>query len=100
MGRHRRSGAHAVFLAAIGLGGWAAIAGAAGAAHWPSLAEAQSAALFAIVIAGARALAFPLGRGAGADATVSLDSAIFVAATACLGAGPTALAVGVLLAID
>jgi diguanylate cyclase (GGDEF)-like protein len=88
---------HQLFLVLVGLAGWAVLACAApplGA--WPSFGAA---ALFLIVAGGARALAFPLA-GLDGETEVSLDSAIFIAATACLGARVTAVGVGFILAAD
>ncbi len=67
-----------------------------GEAHWPSV---EGAALFMLVVAGARALAFPLA-GLDGDTEVSLDSAIFIAASACLGPRVTAFGVATLLSVD
>jgi diguanylate cyclase (GGDEF)-like protein len=91
------SRAHLLFLFLIGFAGWAAIASTMRAgAQWPSL---EAAALFLVVIAGTRSLSFPLA-GLDGDAEISLDSAIFIAATACLGGPVTAAGVGVLLSAD
>jgi diguanylate cyclase (GGDEF)-like protein len=65
-------------------------------ARWPHV---ESAALFLLVIAGARALAFPLA-GLDGDAEVSLDSAIFIASSACLGPKVASLGVATLLSLD
>jgi diguanylate cyclase (GGDEF)-like protein len=96
-----RSGAprfHLLFLLITGVIGWfttlaVALPLPAALPGWASVV------LFLVVIAGARALAFPLATIDG-DAEVSLDSAIFIAATACLGVPVTVLGVAVLLALD
>jgi diguanylate cyclase (GGDEF)-like protein len=78
----------------VGLAGWAAIARLLPAGtEWPS---PGACALFLIVVAGARGLAFPLVEG---EAEISLDSAIFIAAIPCLGARPTALGVAAVMSI-
>jgi diguanylate cyclase (GGDEF)-like protein len=91
------SRAHLAFLWSAGLAGWAALAlFAPPMIAYPSIAGAT---LFLLVVAGVRALAFPLA-GLDGEAEVSLDSAIFIAATACLGARVTAVGVGALLCAD
>ena len=62
----------------------------------PPVAELEAAALFLGVVAGARALTFPLPGGS----EVSLDTAIFVAAAACLGPALTSIGVAWVLAVD
>ena len=95
LGRGGGSPSHKLFLLLVGLAGWSTIVLAAPrVVAWPS---AAAAALFLAVVAGARALAFPL---AGDETEVSLDSGIFIAATACLGALPTAIGVAVVLSAD
>src|SRR5258708_4414601 len=93
VGRGARK-AHLAFLVLVGLAGFAAIAKLLPAGiEWPSPAAC---ALFLIVVAGARALAFPLVEG---EAEISLDSAIFIAAIPCLGARPTTLGVAAVMSI-
>jgi diguanylate cyclase (GGDEF)-like protein len=88
---------HTAFLVIVGLIGWSAVAWALPPdAAWPRV---EAAALFLMVVAGARAMAFPLA-GADGDAEVSLDSAIFIAASACLGPRVTATGVGLILTTD
>jgi diguanylate cyclase (GGDEF)-like protein len=85
---------HELFLLGWGLVGWWVVAALAGLpARWPSL---PSAALFLAVVVGARLLAFPIAGGA----LLSLDAAIFIAATACLGTPATVLGLGTLLTVD
>ncbi len=89
---------HLLFLIAIATLGWTALVFVSPPLlAWPT---PMAAALFLIVVAGARALAFPLGGDFEGEAEVSLDSAIFIAATACLGAQVTAVGVAVLLTAD
>lgn len=103
-----RARGHLALLLAVGVAGWLLVASTIGTARpWPPLAAV---ALFLVVIAATRALAFPLvgislrrrmatplddGR-----TEVSLDSAIFIAATVVLGAHVTAPGVAVILSID
>jgi diguanylate cyclase (GGDEF)-like protein len=76
--------------------GWAVIAWSARGGAWPSPLAAL---LFLAVVVGARLLAFPLGSlvadpalSAGEDGKpFSLESAMIIAATACLGIPATAL---------
>jgi diguanylate cyclase (GGDEF)-like protein len=82
-------------LVAGALGWWAALAVAA--PSLPSLSLLPSAALFLAVVVGARSLAFPLFQS---GTLLSLDAAIFIAATACLGTPVTVLALGILLSLD
>jgi diguanylate cyclase (GGDEF)-like protein len=88
-------------LVALGAAGWALAVGAA--VGFVDRAAARGAllpgVLFLVVVAGARALAFPL-RGLGKVGEVSLDAALFLAATACLGAPLTGIGVGVVLTVD
>jgi diguanylate cyclase (GGDEF)-like protein len=85
---------HEGFLVGAGVLGWWVAAAVAGLPlHWPSL---PSAALFLTVVAGARSLAFTLANGA----EISLDAAIFIAATACLGTSATVVGLGSLLSLD
>ncbi len=89
---------HLLFLLIIGVIGWiATLEVALPLPH--TLPGVAAVALFLVVIAGARSLAFPLAAIDG-DAEVSLDSAIFIAATACLGVPVTVLGVAVLLTSD
>jgi diguanylate cyclase (GGDEF)-like protein len=87
---------YTAFLVVTGLCGWTALLFAARAMTVPPVGELEGAALFIGVVAGARALAFPLPGGS----EVSLDSAIFIAAAACLGPMMTAVGVAWVLAID
>jgi diguanylate cyclase (GGDEF)-like protein len=87
---------HTAFLVVTGLIGWAAMIWAARGLRVPPVAELEAAALFVGVVAGARALTFPLSGGS----EVSLDTAIFVAAAACLGPGLTSIGVAWVLAVD
>jgi len=81
----------------VGVAGWLLLGLAAPAVSvYPS---PGAVALFLIVVAGVRALAFPLA-GLDGEAEVSLDSAIFIAATACLGARVTCVGVGLILCAD
>jgi diguanylate cyclase (GGDEF)-like protein len=97
---HSTSALHKAFLVAIGAGGWVALALLVPRAAWP-LPSLSSAALFFVVAAGARVLAFPLAqRSDDGLVRISLDSAIFVAAAACLGAPLAALGAGVILTVD
>jgi diguanylate cyclase (GGDEF)-like protein len=89
---------HTTFLVAVGIAGWLVVIFFARAAKLPPEGELQVALLFLGLIAGARALSFPLA--AAANAEVSLDAAIFVAGACCFGPGLTALAVAVVLAGD
>jgi diguanylate cyclase (GGDEF)-like protein len=87
---------HASFLLLVGIIGWVGIACTAAApGAWPAPAAAL---LFLAVVAGARALAFPLS-GLDGDTEVSLDSALFVAAAACLGVRGAALGLGALMSV-
>lgn len=81
-------------MAVVTAVGWALIASAVMRGQvWPS---AGSALLFLVVVVAARALAFPMaGR-----TEVSLDSGVFIAATACLGLPATALGVAVVMVCD
>ena len=113
---------HLAFLIGVGLAGWAALGFAPAQAAWPSLARRR---FFASRrrrarlrlsdhyrhparhrLAGGSRLAplgsriTPLNRGIAGDAELSLDSAIFIAATACLGPKVTAVGVAVLLTVD
>jgi len=88
---------HLPFLLLIGLAGW--VATLALAAPLLPLAPVTALVLFGVVVAGARALAFPLADDHG-HAEVSIDSAIFVAAAACLGAPLAAVGVATLLSVD
>jgi diguanylate cyclase (GGDEF)-like protein len=85
----------------LGTAGWALALGAA--VGFVDRAEAHAALvpglLFLVVVAGARSLAFPL-RGLGDVGEVSLDAALFLAATACLGAPLTGVGVGAVLTLD
>jgi diguanylate cyclase (GGDEF)-like protein len=96
--RAAASGAgHLIFLWAVGLAGWCLLAAVGpGVGAWP---DPIGAALFLLVVAGVRAFAFPL-PGLDGEADVSLDSAIFIAATACLGARVTSVGVGIILGAD
>lgn len=87
---------HTAFLVLTGICGWAVLLYAARGLGFPPVAELEGAALFLGVVAGARALSFPLPTGA----EVSLDSAIFIAAAACLGPTMTSVGVAWVLAID
>ena len=69
---------HTAFLVVTGLLGWAALVYVARGLRVPPVGELEAAALFLGVVAGARALTFPLPGGS----EVSLDTAIFVAAAA------------------
>src|SRR3954452_436946 len=87
---------HTAFLVLTGFIGWAALVYASRGVRVPPGAELEAAALFLGVIAGARALSFALPGGA----EVSLDTAIFIAAAACLGPALTAVGVAWVLAVD
>jgi diguanylate cyclase (GGDEF)-like protein len=87
---------HTAFLMVTGLIGWAAMLWIARGLRVPPVVELEGAALFLGVVAGARALTFPLPGGS----EVSLDTAIFVAAAACLGPQVTAIGVAWVLAVD
>ncbi|HEY2744356.1 MAG TPA: sensor domain-containing diguanylate cyclase [Polyangia bacterium] len=87
---------HTAFLVVTGLIGWAAMIWAARGLRVPPVGELEAAALFLGVVAGARALTFPLPGGS----EVSLDTAIFVAAAACLGPQLTSIGVAWVLAVD
>ncbi len=87
---------HTAFLVVTGLIGWAALVYVARGLRVPPVGELEAAALFLGVVAGARALTFPLPGGS----EVSLDTAIFVAAAACLGPAMTSLGVAWVLAVD
>src|SRR5262249_45378726 len=77
--------------------GWTALALVApGGGAWPALGSAL---LFLTVAAGARAFAFPL-LAAVDQVQLSLDTAIFIAATACLGVRATSIGVAVLVSTD
>src|SRR5437763_1144128 len=87
---------HTAFLVVTGLIGWAALVYVARGVRVPPVGELEAAALFLGVVAGARALTFPLPGGS----EVSLDTAIFVAAAACLGPALTSVGVAWVLAVD
>jgi len=87
---------HTAFLVVTGLIGWATLIYVARGLRVPPVGELEAAALFLGVVAGARALTFPLPGGS----EVSLDTAIFVAAAACLGPSLTAVGVAWVLAVD
>jgi diguanylate cyclase (GGDEF)-like protein len=89
---------HAAFLVVTGLAGWSVVVWAAHQLTLPSVADVESAALFLAVVAGARALSFPLPGAGGAE--ISLDSAIFIAAAVCFGPALTAAGVALVLAVD
>jgi diguanylate cyclase (GGDEF)-like protein len=87
-----------LFLMSAGTLGWWAAALAAGIpSAWPSL---PAAALFLAVVVGARSLSFPPLTFVTGGAELSLDAAIFIAATACLGTPATAIGLGSLLTLD
>jgi diguanylate cyclase (GGDEF)-like protein len=87
---------HTAFLVVTGLIGWAALVFVARGLRVPPVGELEAAALFLGVVAGARALSFPLPGGS----EVSLDTAIFIAAAACLGPALTSVGVAWVLAVD
>jgi diguanylate cyclase (GGDEF)-like protein len=87
---------HTAFLVVTGLIGWATVIYVARGLRVPPVGELEAAALFLGVVAGARALTFPMPGGS----EVSLDTAIFVAAAACLGPSLTAVGVAWVLAVD
>jgi len=87
---------HTAFLVVTGLLGWAALIWASRGLRVPPVGELEAAALFLGVVAGARALTFPLPGGS----EVSLDTAIFIAAAACLGPKLTSVGVAWVLAVD
>ena len=87
---------HTAFLVVTGLIGWGALVYASRGLSVPPVGELEAAALFLGVVAGARALAFPLPGGT----EVSLDSAIFIAAACCLGPAMTSVGVAWVLAVD
>jgi diguanylate cyclase (GGDEF)-like protein len=87
---------HTAFLVVTGLIGWAALVYAARGLRVPPVAELEAAALFVGVVAGARALGFSLPGGS----EISLDTAIFIAAAACLGPALTSVGVAWVLAVD
>jgi diguanylate cyclase (GGDEF)-like protein len=87
---------HTAFLVVTGLIGWAALIYVARGLRMPPVGELEAAALFLGVVAGARALTFPLPGGS----EVSLDTAIFIAAAACLGPAVTSVGVAWVLAVD
>ena len=87
---------HTAFLVVTGLIGWAALIWVARGLRVPAVGELEAALLFLGVVAGARALTFPLPGGS----EVSLDTAIFVAAAACLGPELTSVGVAWVLAVD
>ncbi|HEX9104525.1 MAG TPA: hypothetical protein VF997_20075, partial [Polyangia bacterium] len=87
---------HTAFLVVTGLIGWAALIWVARGLRVPPVGELEAAALFLGVVAGARALGFPLPGGS----EVSLDTAIFIAAAACLGPALTSVGVAWVLAVD
>jgi diguanylate cyclase (GGDEF)-like protein len=93
-----RRALHTSLLVAVGIAGWLAVAWLARDAKLPPPNELQAALLFLGVIAGARALSFPLAAAGGAE--VSLDSAIFIAAAACFGPALTSIGVAIVLAVD
>ncbi|HEX4462066.1 MAG TPA: sensor domain-containing diguanylate cyclase, partial [Polyangia bacterium] len=93
-----RSRLHTAFLVATGLVGWLVMLAAARASGLPPVGTWEAAALFLAVVAGARALSFPLPGTNGAE--ISLDSAIFIAAVFYFGPAHTALGVAVILALD
>ena len=85
------------FLLVVGLAGCAAMLWALPSGiGWPALGAY---ALFLGVVVGARVLAFPLAGVDGAS-DVSLDSAIWIATAACLGAPVAAPAVAIILGTD
>jgi diguanylate cyclase (GGDEF)-like protein len=87
---------HTAFLVLTGLVGWAALVYVARGLRMPPVGELEAALLFLGVVAGARALTFPLPGGS----EVSLDTAIFVASAACLGPDLTSVGVAWVLAVD
>jgi diguanylate cyclase (GGDEF)-like protein len=93
-----RSKLHTAFLVATGLVGWLVLLAAARETELPPVGTWEAAALFLAVVAGARALSFPLPGTHGAE--ISLDSAIFIAAVFYFGPAHTALGVALILAFD
>src|SRR6185312_11062682 len=87
---------HTAFLVVTGLIGWTALIWVARDLRVPAVGELEVALLFLGVVAGARALTFPLPGGS----EVSLDTAIFIAAAACLGPALTSVGVAWVLAVD
>ena len=88
---------HVAFLLVVGIAGWALVFTALpSGGHWPPV---EAAALFLLVVGGARSLGFPLA-GLDGDAEVSLDSAIFIASSACLGPKAASIGVATLLSLD
>ena len=87
---------HTAFLVVTGLIGWAALIYVARGLRMPPVGELEAAVLFLGVVAGARALSFRIPGGS----DVSLDTAIFVAAAACLGPSLTSIGVAWVLAVD
>ena len=93
-----RSRLHTAFLVATGLVGWLVMLAAARETELPPVGTWEAAVLFLAVVAGARALSFPLPGTNGAE--ISLDSAIFIAAVFYFGPAHTALGVAIVLAFD
>jgi diguanylate cyclase (GGDEF)-like protein len=93
-----RSKLHTAFLVATGLVGWLVLLTAARNTELPPVGTWEAAALFLAVVAGARALSFPLPGTHGAE--ISLDSAIFIAAVFYFGPAHTALGVALILSFD
>ena len=93
-----RSRLHTAFLVATGLIGWLVLLAAVRGTELPPVGTWEAAALFLAVVAGARALSFPLPGTHGAE--ISLDSAIFIAAVFYFGPAHTALGVALILAFD
>src|SRR4051812_15497668 len=88
----------ALFMAVTGLVGWAVVIAASRELTLPPVADLEAAALSLAVVAGARALSFPLPGLGGVE--ISLDSAIFIAAAVCFGPALTAAGVALVLAVD
>ncbi|HET7505532.1 MAG TPA: sensor domain-containing diguanylate cyclase [Kofleriaceae bacterium] len=87
-----------LFTIALGLAGWAVVAGLPAAGVLPPAAPTPLlwSALFILVILAARALAFRLVEGS----VLSLDSAYYVAATLCVGTISASRIVALALTID
>lgn len=95
--RQHSKSKHLAFLIALGMMGWAALAGAALRTDgvWISTDPAPLAVFMGIIVV-ARVFAFRV-----VDATVlALDSALYAAAAVCLGAVSAGLLVGIALTLD
>jgi diguanylate cyclase (GGDEF)-like protein len=99
-GKGSEGSAHLAFMVAFGLAGWALLLGATwvpGIAPGPQRpAELLPFSLFFLVIAATRGLAFRVLE----EALVSLDSAFYVAASACLGTVTAGKLVALALTLD